>query len=494
MSKKVKIINLLIFLTWAALISILLYKNYSGIPLEKTQMFQQSFGKDTYWYDIYAGDKKIGFASTTFDRVGDEIIIKHTREIKVVKNQQETLLIENLKSLCDSNYTIKTFEYTSNFKGEEGIKASGEVDGDEIIVFLESPEKRKTHKISTGGDDFYLPMTLIPVIQQKSPAPKTSFLVPVLDPRLLSINDVRVVLEEIRPLKVGINILNLYKFRVGDTIIWANEKGIIIKEGLASGMTLYSQVEEIASDPSDRTLFDYTSLPFFESNKIILDNDKKNIFETEIKNLLKLKVKGFSLDPQLYENSLVTLENNILTIRKKDAEFMKENSYSLPYKNDELSAYLKADRWVMSEHKTVLGNALKMAAVEKNDAFRMARYLTSNLYFTVRSAPMFTLSDSMDIIKTHSGDYLERTVIFASFARAAGLPTRLIGGIVYKDGFLYYHTWPEVWFDKWVPVDPSLAQFPADVTHIPLKQGTLTDIISIIDKLQDIKIEILEAS
>ena len=38
--------------------------------------------------------------------------------------------------------------------------------------------------------------------------------------------------------------------------------------------------------------------------------------------------------------------------------------------------------------------------------------------------------------------------MLASFARAGGLPTRLIGGFVYKDGYFYFHTWPEVWFDK----------------------------------------------
>ncbi len=486
MSRTIKTITVIVFCIWAALISILLYKNYAGTPLEKTQALKEAFDKKTYWYDIYIGTRKTGFAMTTFEKAGNEIIIKHKREIKVKKNGEETLLIENLKTLCDLNYSIKTFEYTSNFKGEKGIKARGEVDENEIIFFLESPEKRKTHKISTGGKDFYLPITLIPVIHQKSPSPDKPFLAPMLDFSILSINDVRVVLEEIRPIKVGINILSLYKFRIGDTIIWTNEKGIIIKEELPSGIMLYSQVKDTAMDPSDRILFDYTTLPSFKSNKLIPD--------TEILNLLKIKIKGFSLDPQLYENSLITIENDILIIRKKDAEFMKQNTYTLPYKNDELSAYLKADTWVMSEHKTVRGNALKMAAVEKNDAFRMARYLTSNLYFTVSQTPMFTLSDSMDIFNAHLGDYLERTVMFASFARAAGLPTRVVGGVVYKNGYFYFHAWPEVWFGKWVPVDPTLAQFPADVTHIPLKEGTLTDITSVTDNLKNIKIEIMEAS
>jgi hypothetical protein len=61
-------------------------------------------------------------------------------------------------------------------------------------------------------------------------------------------------------------------------------------------------------------------------------------------------------------------------------------------------------------------------------------------------------------------------------------------------GYFYFHTWPEVWFGKWIPVDPTLAQFPADAVHVPLKEGALKDITSIIESIQSIDLEILEAS
>jgi len=42
-----------------------------------------------------------------------------------------------------------------------------------------------------------------------------------------------------------------------------------------------------------------------------------------------------------------------------------------------------------------------------------------------------------------------------------------------------------------VPVDPTFFQFPADVSHIPLKEGTLKDIISVVDELNAIRVEVL---
>ncbi len=484
MKKRWKIFNIFVVSIWAVLIIILLYRNYAGIPLEKLPALSEAFGKDTYWYDIYAGDKKIGYASTIYEKAGNELIIKHQREIEVQKNGKDTILIEKIKCLCDLSYSIKSFDYESSFQNEPGIKVIGDVGPDTIIFFLESDGKRKVYKIPKK--DFYFPITIIPVLVQQKPAADATFTIPFLNIANLSIDDMRIVLEEIRPIKAGIQILSLYKFKSGNAIWWGNEKGIIIKEESLPGITLYSQVETIAKDPSDRILFDYTSLPFFKSGKVIQDPEKLKT--------LKVRIKGFRLDPMLYENSLISFDNDTLTIRKEDPEEIKQRSYPLPYKGEALSRYLKADEWVLSDHKTVKGNALNMATIEKNDAFRLARYLNSNLYFSVRVMPMFVLSDALDIFKSHLGDYRERTVMFASFSRAVGLPTRLIGGLVLKNGYFYYHTWPEAWFGRWVPVDPTFAEFPADVTHIPLKEGHLKEITSIINDLKSISIEILEAS
>ena len=481
-----KVVNIAAVIMWVSLILLLFYREHTGTTLLKTEGMKGAIDKAIYWYDIYVGPNKIGYASTAIDKVGEEIIIRHEREMKVRKNGKETTLFASLRCLCDPSYSIKSFEYTNHFKDEKGIKATGQVDHENILFFLESPEKRRTFKTPMKGKDFYFPITFIPFLVQKNPPPGSAFTIPVLDFNNLSINDMRVVLEEIRPIKVGINVLTLYKFKAGNAVWWSNERGMLVKEDNPMGFTLYSQIEAFAKDPSDRTLFDYSSLPFLKSNKIVQDSEKLST--------LKVRVKGFPLAPTLYENSLVTLKDDILTIGKEDVEGIKKRSYRLPYKDDAVSPFLKSDQWVLSEEKTIKGNALNMATVEKHDALRLARYLNSNLYFTVKTMPLFVLQDSLDIFRSHVGDHIERTIMFASFARAAGLPTRLVGGLVYRDGYFYFHTWPEVWFEKWIPVDPTLAQFAADVTHIPLKEGTLKDITSIIHVIQSIDIEILEAS
>lgn len=484
-NKMIKVFNIIVFFTWAVLLSVLLYRNYAGAPLEKPQAIKEFFEKQSYWYDIYAGKKKVGFASTSYEKAGNEIIIKDEREIKVIRNGKEDILTQKLKCLSDSSYSIKSFEYISHFKNEKGVKAAAEVDEEDIIFFLESAEKRKTFKTPLKGKGFYLPTTLIPALVQKNPAINSVFTVPMLDFSNLSINDIRVVLNEIKPIKVGANVLSLYKFKAGDMIWWSSEKGIVVKEENTAGMTLYSQIERIAKDYSDRAIFDYTNLPVLKSN-ILMPNPEKL-------GLLKIRIKGFRLDPQLYKDSVARLENNILTIKKEDISQPKEKTYTLPYQENRFHEYLNSDTWVRSDYKPLQDTGRIYARANNNDPFQFAKYLTGYLFQLIKSTPIFVLSDSENILKTLSGDYLERSVMFASYARAGGLPTRLVGGLVYINGYFYFHTWPEVWLDKWVPVDPTLAQFPADVTHIPLKKGSLEDIASAAKNLRSINIEILEA-
>src|SRR3990172_5658071 len=225
MPKTAKVINIIVFFVWAALISLLLYRDYTGTALEKPRGLKGTIDKATYWYDIYVGSKKIGFANTTIEKVGDEIIMRHEREMKVTKNGKATVLFDELRCLSDLSFSIKSFEYTSHFKDEKSIKVTGEVDSGEVIFFLESAEKRKTHKTPTNGREFYLPITFISALVQKNPVPDSVHTVPVLDFNSLSLKDLKVSLEEIRPIKAGINILSLYKFKAGNAVWWSNEKG-----------------------------------------------------------------------------------------------------------------------------------------------------------------------------------------------------------------------------------------------------------------------------
>jgi hypothetical protein len=84
----------------------------------------------------------------------------------------------------------------------------------------------------------------------------------------------------------------------------------------------------------------------------------------------------------------------------------------------------------------------------------------------------FTASD---VLRARRAECQGHAYLFAAFARALGIPTRIVNGIAYSadhGGFLY-HTWNEAWIPErgWRAVDATFGQARADATHVKLIEG-----------------------
>jgi transglutaminase-like putative cysteine protease len=95
------------------------------------------------------------------------------------------------------------------------------------------------------------------------------------------------------------------------------------------------------------------------------------------------------------------------------------------------------------------------------------------------------------------GDCNEHTALYVAMARAIGIPTRIAVGLTYMYGAFYYHAWPEVYVEEngrglWLPVDPTLDQFPADATHLRLARGGLDRQTAIVGMIGRIKMKIVD--
>ena len=83
-------------------------------------------------------------------------------------------------------------------------------------------------------------------------------------------------------------------------------------------------------------------------------------------------------------------------------------------------------------------------------------------------------------------------------ARALGIPTRIAVGLVHMRGAFYYHAWPEVYLEEedgrglWLPVDPTLNEFPADGTHLRLARGGLAKQAAILPMIGQLKMTVLD--
>jgi transglutaminase-like putative cysteine protease len=112
--------------------------------------------------------------------------------------------------------------------------------------------------------------------------------------------------------------------------------------------------------------------------------------------------------------------------------------------------------------------------------------------------PTVSIPSAREVLRTRVGDCNEHTALFVAMARAVGIPARIAVGLVFVRGAFYYHAWPEVYIADgnnrglWLPVDPTLNEFPADATHIRLARGGLDKQTAILPLIGRLKMTVVE--
>ena len=127
-----------------------------------------------------------------------------------------------------------------------------------------------------------------------------------------------------------------------------------------------------------------------------------------------------------------------------------------------------------------------------------AERLVRHVHAILEKKPTLSLPSALEVLKTRIGDCNEHTALYVAMARSLGLPARIAVGLVYLRGAFYYHAWPEVWVEEtrgrglWLPVDPTLNQFPADATHVRLARGGLDRQAAIVGLVGRARLDVLD--
>jgi len=160
------------------------------------------------------------------------------------------------------------------------------------------------------------------------------------------------------------------------------------------------------------------------------------------------------------------------------------------------SRYLAAEPFIESDAPEIIAEAetaVRGVAGTRDRAERLVRYVNALL----DKKPTVSLPSAREVLRTKVGDCNEHTALYVAMARAVGLPARIAVGLVFVHGAFYYHAWPEVYVDRaagrglWLPVDPTLNQFPADATHLRLTRGGLDKQAAILPLIGHLAIDVV---
>ena len=129
-----------------------------------------------------------------------------------------------------------------------------------------------------------------------------------------------------------------------------------------------------------------------------------------------------------------------------------------------------------SEDRTVQ-NLARQVTRGVNDPWQKAVRINHWVFENVRDKN-FTVAfaAASEVARNLSGDCTEHAVLTAAMCRAAGIPTRVVIGLVYveKNHGFGCHMWDEVFINqRWIAIDPTWDQTLVDAVHIKLNDSSL---------------------
>lgn len=138
---------------------------------------------------------------------------------------------------------------------------------------------------------------------------------------------------------------------------------------------------------------------------------------------------------------------------------------------DERQSHLRATAAIQSDDPAIRQLASDIAGDATDPvaaATRIVEWINANL----RRSHAVNGATATAVLAQQAGDGTEHALLFSTLARAAGIPTRQIGGLVHVAGdasLFGWHTWVEIHDGNgWVSVDPLLGQVRVDPTHLQL--------------------------
>jgi len=138
---------------------------------------------------------------------------------------------------------------------------------------------------------------------------------------------------------------------------------------------------------------------------------------------------------------------------------------------DEVARASRATTDVPSDHPEVQRLAKEAVAGATTPAEKVEK-LVHFVASYVEDAYGANALSVLDVIRRRKGDCTEHAQLFTALARAAGIPARDAGGLMYmgdETKAFGGHAWNEVVLDgAWVPVDATFDQVRADPAHVRL--------------------------
>ena len=491
-------VSVLLLLGWIAVMAILINRSYLQASTSLATDLAR-YGSAAIWRGVYYRGEKIGFTVSQTVPNDEGFDLEEDGRLQMSLLGATTAATIRTTAHVDKAFTLHAFEFSLD-PGTGPIEIHGRVDGRRLSLDVKTPSGTRS-EVRELDEPPALSLNISRRLANGGLKTGAKYQWTVFDPATLRNSKVKVEVGR-RELVRGAGAAPLPAFRVEmefaglRTSSWVTDTGEVVREESPLGLIT---VRESADSARAMAVSRRMQVDLLQT-AAVAPRMKTPIPEPRDVRLMRIRLGGADFSATELEGGAQHLVGNVLELR--DPQALK------PERADpDASRYLAAEAFLESDAPEIIAEAQK-AVIGVTGTRARAEKLTRYVNALLDKKPTVSLPSAREVLRTKVGDCNEHTALYVAMARALGIPARIAVGLVYIHGAFYYHAWPEVYISEgsgfrvqgsaaterglWLPVDPTLNEFPANATHLRLARGGLDKQTVILPMMGRLTMDVLD--
>ena len=492
-------VSALILIAWVACMALLVHRTYVQASPGNLATDLARYGPTATWRGVYYRGEKIGFTVSQTIRTDTGFELQEDARLELVLFGSTSATALRTTATVDETFALTSFTFSLD-PGTGAIEVAGEIlpatagssGGPRLSLTVTSGGGSRT-EIRQLDDLPVLSLNFSRILANRGIEAGTTQRWTMFDPATLRNAPVELRIGEREVVRTRNGFIPAFRVEMVyqglTTTAWVTDTGDVVREESPLGlMTLRESPEDARSlAVPGRVQQDLLRM------SAVIPVMRQRIDEPRDVRRLRLRLEGFDRLGADMDGVGQTIAGDVVEIR--DPQTLRPGPADLSS-----GRYLAPEPLIESDAPEIIAEAARAiegAVGPRARAERLTRYVNALL----EKKPTISIPSALEVLRTKIGDCNEHTALYVAMARAAGIPARIAVGLVYiraAQGAFYYHAWPEVYLDEgggrglWLPVDPTLNQFPADGTHLRLVRGGLEQQAAIVPLIGRLRITVLD--
>ena len=445
------------------------------VQFSYSQPIFEGAGEREDWLGTYFQGKKMGFTKSKIRWGPDGILLDSTVFFKIRSKSIDQSTTIRQTTRLNPNFKLSGFSLLQEISGKR-LQVEGKMEGSELRYREKSLgyDKEKTIKFTEKT----LPSStfLINLISAGLKVGQRDEIKLFMEPLQMLVDFEYEVLKE-EKLQYGGKLIETFvirqRFSSMESTMWVADDGTVYRESTNLGFESFKEEPQVAQNLDEAmTVSSIITMSLVKTDKPVPlpKNQYDLIYRIQPINSLETL-------PEDHRQKILKVEKKyngkyVTTIRVK-SEPKNFDLSSLDKKSNKLDPKYLEDTAEVQSNSKMIRKLAKELSTDRKTKWQLAKDINLWVHLNLEKAMVDSFT-ALDALLERRGECQSHTFLFTALARASGIPTRIVNGLVYSEeygGFLY-HAWPEVFVGEWRALDPTFGQDRVDATHIKLDENS----------------------